>query len=45
MGLTKGDTALPGVTVPPAQADDPVFQAAFPSEIMSRLECLPEARA
>jgi hypothetical protein len=45
MGLTKGQTALPGVAVPPAEAGDPVFQAAFPSEIMHDLPCLPEARA
>jgi len=45
MGLTKADTALPGVVVPPDEADDPVFQAAFPSALMSALPCLPEARA
>jgi hypothetical protein len=45
MGLTKADTALPGVTVPAAEAGDPVFQAAFPSSIMGSLPCLPEARA
>jgi type I phosphodiesterase/nucleotide pyrophosphatase len=45
MGLTKADTALPGVVVPPDDAGDPVFQAAFPSAIMSALPCLPEARA
>jgi hypothetical protein len=44
MGLTKADTAGPGVTVPAGEADDPVFQAAFPSKIMDRLACLPEAR-
>jgi hypothetical protein len=44
MGLTKADTAQPGVVVPADEADDPVFQAAFPSEIMDRLPCLPEAR-
>jgi hypothetical protein len=43
MSLTKADTALPGVDVPPSEADDPVFQAAFPSRLMSSLECLPEA--
>jgi hypothetical protein len=44
MGLTKADTAQPGVTVPPDQADDLVFQAAFPSALMDHLPCLPEAR-
>jgi hypothetical protein len=44
MGLTKADTAQPGVVVPTDQADDPVFQAAFPSSIMDELPCLPEAR-
>jgi hypothetical protein len=45
LGLTKADTLQPGVTVPAGEADDLVFQAAFPSEMMSRLPCLPEARA
>ena len=45
MGLTKGQTAGAGVYVPPDQANDPVFQAAFPSSIMKDLPCLPEARA
>jgi hypothetical protein len=45
MGLTKADTAQPGVVVPTDEADDPIFQAAFPSEIMDDLACLPEARA
>ncbi|MGZ8604424.1 MAG: alkaline phosphatase family protein [Actinomycetota bacterium] len=45
MALTKADTAQPGVIVPPEEAGDPVFQAAFPSEIMNHLSCLPEARA
>jgi hypothetical protein len=44
MDLTKADTRLPGVVVPASEADDPVFQAAFPSAIMSQLDCLPEAR-
>lgn len=44
MGLTKADTAQPGTTVPPDEADDLVFEAAFPSSIMSSLPCLPEAR-
>ena len=45
MGLTKADLAQPGVVVPPEEAGDLVFQAAFPSEIMDDLPCLPEARA
>jgi hypothetical protein len=45
MGLTKADTAQPGVVVPADEADDPVFQAAFPSSMMDELPCLPEARA
>ena len=45
MDLTKADTAQPGVVVPAGEADDLVFQAAFPSEIMQDLACLPEARA
>lgn len=43
MGLTKGDVSA--TTLPPDQADDPIFQAAFPSSIMKDLPCLPEARA
>jgi hypothetical protein len=31
--------------VPPSEADDPVFQAAFPSRMLGDLVCLPEARA
>jgi hypothetical protein len=45
MGLTKADTAQPGVQVPADEANDRVFQAAFPSEMLGRLPCLPEARA
>lgn len=45
MGLTKADTHLPDVVVPAAEADDPVFQAAFPSSLMRELPCLPEARS
>ncbi len=45
LGLTKADTALPDVAVPAAETGDPVFEAAFPSEIMRDLPCLPEARA
>jgi hypothetical protein len=42
--LTRGETTGAGVYVPPAHADDPVFQAAFPSAMMRDLPCLPEAR-
>ena len=45
IGLTKADTAQPGVRVPTDQVNDRVFQAAFPSYMLSRLPCLPEARA
>jgi hypothetical protein len=45
IGLTKADTAQPGVLVPADQAGDPVFQAAFPSSLLAELPCLPEARA
>ncbi len=45
MGLTKGQTAGAGVYVPPSEANQKVFQAAFPSSIMRTLPCLPEARA
>ncbi len=44
MSLTKGQTALPTVSVPADQAGDRVFEAAYPSKIMHRLPCLPEAR-
>ena len=44
MSLTEADTAQPGVAVDADHADDPVFQAAFPSSIMKDLPCLPEAR-
>jgi hypothetical protein len=42
MGLTKGDVS--SAPLPPDQADDPLFQAAFPSRLLSELPCLPEAR-
>jgi hypothetical protein len=44
LGLTKSETAQPGAMVPLDEADDPVFEAAFPSNMMQRLPCLPEAR-
>jgi hypothetical protein len=42
MGLTESQSAgtLP---VDPAHANDKVFQAVFPSELMTHLPCLPEA--
>lgn len=45
MTLTEAQTAGDGVTVPAAEQNDRVFQAAFPSSIMASLPCLPEARA
>jgi hypothetical protein len=45
MTLTQAQTAGPGQTVDPASAGERVFRAAFPSEIMPELPCLPEARA
>jgi hypothetical protein len=44
MTLTQQQTAGGGTTVDPATANDPVFQAAFPSDLMPELPCLPEAR-
>ena len=44
MGLTEADTAGPGVAVDPAAANETVFQAAYPSDILPSLPCLPEAR-
>jgi hypothetical protein len=44
MGLTKAGTAQPGVEVPADEANERVFQAVFPSEMLDRLPCLPEAR-
>jgi hypothetical protein len=44
MTLTEAQTAGPGQSVDPATADDRVFQAAFPSALMTELPCLPEAR-
>jgi type I phosphodiesterase/nucleotide pyrophosphatase len=45
LGLTRGEATGAGVYVPPEQANDPVFQAAFPSAMMRELPCLPEARS
>lgn len=43
-GLTEAETAGPGMSPPPREAGTPAFAAVFPSELMPRLECLPEAR-
>ena len=43
--LTEQQTAGVGVKLDPAHADDRVFTAAFPSELMTQLPCLPEARS
>lgn len=43
--MTKEQAKGPGVIVPAAAQDDRVFDAVFPSEMMSDLPCLPEARA
>jgi hypothetical protein len=44
MDRTKGDTAGAGVAVPTSEQNDKVFAAAFPSQLMTDLDCLPEAR-
>ncbi len=44
MTLTQAQTAGGGTSVNPATANDLVFQAAFPSDLMPQLPCLPEAR-
>jgi type I phosphodiesterase/nucleotide pyrophosphatase len=43
--LTEAETAGPGVSPRPGEADSPVFAAVFPSDLMPSLGCLPEARA
>jgi len=45
MTLTQSQTVSQGLTVQPGHENDRVFQAAFPSNIMATLPCLPEARA
>jgi Type I phosphodiesterase / nucleotide pyrophosphatase len=42
--LTQADTASVGARPAPGEAGDRVFAAAFPSGLMRRLPCLPEAR-
>jgi hypothetical protein len=44
MERTKGNTAPPGVVVPPSEQSQKVFEASFPSQLMTHLTCLPEAR-
>jgi hypothetical protein len=44
MDRTKGNTAPAGVMVPPSEQGVKVFEASFPSQLMSHLPCLPEAR-
>ena len=45
MTLTQAQTAVTGIAPIPGHENDPVFQAAFPSDLMKDLPCLPEARA
>jgi hypothetical protein len=42
--LTKADTAGGGVVPAPGTEQDPAFQAAFPSDLLLDLPCLPQAR-
>jgi Type I phosphodiesterase / nucleotide pyrophosphatase len=44
MSLTQQDTAGGGVEPEPGHEGDAVFQAVFPSELMTSLPCLPEAK-
>lgn len=44
MSLTQAQTIRLGVTPDPATADETVFAAAFPSSLLGKLPCLPEAR-
>jgi hypothetical protein len=44
MRLTQADTVKPNREVQPGRADEPVFSAALPTTLLSRLPCLPEAR-
>jgi hypothetical protein len=45
MTLTQAQTAAGDVAPIPGHENDTVFQAAFPSDLMGDLPCLPEARA
>ena len=42
--LTEAQTVRPNTTIQPGHADDQVFEAAFPSSILSSLPCLPQAQ-
>jgi hypothetical protein len=44
LSLTEGQAKGIGVTVPPGDQSKTVFDAVFPSDLMSKLPCLPEAR-
>ena len=44
MTLTNQQVAAADVTVPTSKANQPAFQAAYPSDVMHSLSCLPEAR-
>jgi Type I phosphodiesterase / nucleotide pyrophosphatase len=44
LGLTEGESAGLGVTVPASDQNTTVFDAVFPAEMMPKLSCLPEAR-
>jgi Type I phosphodiesterase / nucleotide pyrophosphatase len=43
-GLTQADTAGGGVTPQPGHEQEQVFQAVFPTALLTRLPCLPEAK-
>jgi arylsulfatase A-like enzyme len=45
LDYTKEQGAPDSSTVPPDEREDRVFAAAFPIDILPRLECLPESRA
>jgi hypothetical protein len=45
LGLTRSQTFKPGGEPLSGHEDDPVFAGAFPTSLMDRLPCLPEARA
>jgi Type I phosphodiesterase / nucleotide pyrophosphatase len=44
LGMTEGQAAGLGVTVPASDQTTKVFDAVFPAEMMPKLSCLPEAR-
>jgi hypothetical protein len=43
MRLTQAQTHRPGAPIAPGHANDPVFEAAFPSAMLSQLPCLKAA--